>query len=193
VRVGILGGTFDPVHVGHLAAAVDVRHALGLDEVLLVVANDPWQKAGRAITAAEDRFALVEAAVDGVEGIAASRIEIDRGGTTYTADTLQLLRAERRDVELFLIVGADVADDLETWDRFEIVRELATLVVVNRPGETTPRALPGWRVAAVEIPALDVSSTDLRARAKDGRPLEYLVPTPAVRVMRERRLYRPQR
>jgi nicotinate-nucleotide adenylyltransferase len=191
VRLGILGGTFDPVHVGHLAAAVDVRHALSLDEVLLVVAREPWQKAERAMTPAEDRFAVVEAAVDGVEGITASRIEIDRGGTTYTADTLEWLTTHRAGDQLFLIIGADVADDLHTWERSETVRALATLVVVNRPGEQSSRPPSGWRTEQVTIPALAVSSTDLRDRARTGRPLDYLVPTPAMRVIRARGLYLP--
>ena len=189
-RLGILGGTFDPIHVGHLVAAVNVRHALRLDRVLLVVANVPWQKIGsRDVTPAEDRLAMCAAAVGDVEGIEASDVEIRRGGTSYTADTLTALAAEHPGAELFLVVGADVADDLDTWDRVEVVRDLATLVVVNRPGAPRADVGRGWRVEEVEIPNLDISSTDLRERARDGRPLDYLIPGAAVRCIRERGLY----
>jgi nicotinate-nucleotide adenylyltransferase len=186
----VFGGTFDPVHVGHLVAAVNVRYALDLDPVLLVVANVPWQKAGsRSITPALDRLAMVEAAVGGVPGVEASAIEIERGGPSYTADTLAQLAAANPSAELFCVVGADAADELETWERADEVAALATLVVVNRPGAAPPRPMPGWRFVEVEIPALEVSSTDLRARAADGRPLDYLVPDAAIHCIRRRSLY----
>jgi nicotinate-nucleotide adenylyltransferase len=189
-RIGVFGGTFDPIHIGHLVAAVNVRHALGLDRVLLVVANVPWQKAGqRVVTPADDRLAMVTAAVGDVPGIEASRMEIDRGGRSFTADTMTELAARHPDAELFCILGADAAATLSTWERVEEVRELATLAVVNRPGAAPPAGLDGWRVERVEVPALDISSTDLRARVADGRPLDYLVPEPAVRCIRERGLY----
>ncbi len=192
-RVGVLGGTFDPVHVGHLVAAVNARHALALDVVLLVVANEPWQKVGTGrVTPAPARLAMVRAAVDGVEGVEASDLEIVRGGTTYTADTLAELRAGEPDAELFLVVGADVADVLDTWVRVEEVRELAELVVVNRPGAAGPLQRlrdEGWTVSAVTIPALEISSSDLRARAADGRPLDFLVPPGAIRLLRDAGLY----
>src|SRR3954471_10021926 len=115
-RIGILGGTFDPVHVGHLVAAVNVRHALSLDRVLLVVANIPWQKVGsRAVTPAEDRYAMVAAAVGEVPGLEASRIEIDRGGHSYSADTLAEVAGAEAGAQLFLVIGADVAGELATW------------------------------------------------------------------------------
>lgn len=189
-RIGILGGTFDPIHVGHLVAAVNVRYSLALDRLLLVVANVPWQKAGlRSITPAEDRYALVAAAVGDVEGVEASRIEIDRGGPSYTVDTVEEVARQFPSASLFCVVGADVADELGTWERSEVIAELATLVVVNRPGSVRTAALDGWRVEEVEVPALEVSSTDLRARAADGRPLDYLVPKEAVRCIRARGLY----
>ena len=188
-RLGVFGGTFDPVHVGHLAAAVNARHALDLDRVLLVVANQPWQKHARAVTPAADRFDVVEAAVTGVDGIEASPVEVERGGPSYTADTLEELSAGHRGAELFLVIGADVADDLDSWERVDAVRELATLVVVNRPGVRPTKPLSGWKAVSVEIPALDISSTDLRARAANGRPLDFLVPEPAVRLIRQRGLY----
>jgi nicotinate-nucleotide adenylyltransferase len=190
MRIGIFGGTFDPIHVGHLVAAVNVRHALALDRLLLVVANQPWQKEGlRSITPAEDRFAMVEAAVGDVPGLEASRIEIDRGGVSYTADTVEAFASENVAASLFTVVGADVADALDSWERVELIARLSTLVVVNRPGSTRTAGLEGWRVVEVEIPALEVSSTDLRNRARDGRPLDYLVPDGAVRVIRARDLY----
>ena len=190
MRLGVFGGTFDPVHVGHLVAAVNVRHALELDRVLLVVAGEPWQKVGtRPISPATDRLALVEAAVGDVDGLAASDLEIRRGGVSYTADTLTELRARHPGAELFLVVGGDVAASLDTWERVDVVRDLATLVVVNRPGTPTPTIEGAWRVESVEIPNLEISSSDLRARAADGRPLDYLVPEAAVRCIRERGLY----
>jgi nicotinate-nucleotide adenylyltransferase len=191
-RVGIFGGTFDPIHVGHLVAAVNAKHALELDRVLLVVANIPWQKAGdRPVSSAGDRLALVEAAVGDVPGLEASRIEIDRGGESYTADTLQQLSAEQPDDELFLIVGWDAAGDLATWERHDEIQRLATLVIVNRPGAGHPIGLDdaGWRVVEVPVPNLEISSTDLRARATEGRPLDYLVPEAAVRCIRSRGMY----
>lgn len=188
MKLGVLGGTFDPVHIGHLSAAVEVRHALALDRVLLVVANVPWQKAGdRPLTPAEDRFAAVAAAVDGLEGVEASRLELDRGGDSYTVDTLETLRAEGHD--LFMIVGTDVAGTLSTWVRHEELPGLATLVVVERPGAPPCPDPAGWRVERVAVPRLDVSSSDLRARVGDGRPLDVLVPPGALRVIRERGLY----
>ena len=195
MRLGVLGGTFDPVHVGHLVAAVNVRHALRLDTVLLVVAGEPWQKVGtRPISPAADRLAVVDAAVGDVDGLEASDLEIRRGGVSYTADTLLHLRDEHgAGAELFLIVGGDVAESLDTWERIEVVRELATLVVVNRPGTRIPRLDDTWRVETVEIPNLEISSSDLRARAAEGRPLDYLVPEAAVRCIRDRGLYaRPE-
>lgn len=188
-RLGIFGGTFDPVHIGHLVAAVNARHALALDRVLLVVANLPWQKSDRRITAAEDRYAMVAAAVANAPGIEASRIEIDRGGESYTADTLEQLAAEDPFRELFLIVGADVGLLLSTWRRPEVVQRLATLVVVDRPGAAEPALEPGWRVERVAIPHLDVSGSDLRARVAAGLPIDWLVPEAAIACIRARDLY----
>jgi nicotinate-nucleotide adenylyltransferase len=189
-RIGLFGGTFDPVHVGHLVAAVNARHALRLDRVILMVANVPWQKVDqRTVTLAEQRFALVEAAVGDVPGLEAGHLEIDRGGESHTADTLEELAQLHPGADLFLIVGWDVADGLTTWDRWEEIQRMTTLVVVNRPGAGRPSGLDGWRVAEVTVPALDISSTDLRARAADGRPLDYLVPEAAVHCLRARGLY----
>jgi nicotinate-nucleotide adenylyltransferase len=190
-RIGVFGGTFDPPHVGHLVTAVDVRHELGLDRVLLVVANRPWQKAGsRAITPAVDRLAMVRAAVGDVESLEASSMEIDRGGDSYTADTLAELQDEQPDAELFVILGADAAAGLATWERADEVRALATLVVVDRPGSLSASVPDGWCWTHVEVPRLEVSSTELRHRVATGRPLDYLLPPGVVTCIRERRLYR---
>ncbi len=191
-RIGIFGGTFDPIHVGHLVAAVNARDALRLDRVIMMVANVPWQKAGqRAVSSAEDRLALVEASVGGVPGLEAGRAEIDRGGDSYTADTVAEMHGTRPDDDLFLIVGWDVAGELTTWERYDEIQRLATLVVVNRPGSGRPAALEqaGWRVAEVTVPNLEISSTDLRARAAEGRPLDYLIPEAGVRSIMSRGMY----
>ncbi|HEY8545715.1 MAG TPA: nicotinate-nucleotide adenylyltransferase [Acidimicrobiales bacterium] len=190
-RLGIFGGTFDPPHVGHLVTAVNVRHELRLDRVLLVVSGQPWQKIGtRVISDAEDRFAMVEAAVGDVEGIEASRIEVDRPGMSYTADTLAELAATTPAPELFVILGADAAAGIMTWERVEEVRELATIVVVDRPGTRDVEAPPGWSWVHVEVPRLEVSSTDLRARVVDGRPLDYLLTPEVIDCIEARGLYR---
>ena len=189
-RLGVFGGTFEPVHNGHLVAALAARHVLALDRVLMVPAREPWQKQDRALTPADDRWAMLEAAVDGIDGLEVSRVELDRSGPSFTADTLEELARGDPDATLFLIVGADAARDLPTWDRPEVIRELAVLVVVSRVGVGEAGAPgPGWRTEVVPIPALDISSTDLRRRAAAGEPLEGLMPLAAVRCLRERGLY----
>lgn len=189
-RIGLFGGTFDPPHVGHLVTAVNVRHALDLDVVVLMVANVPWQKDGtRAITPALDRFAMVEAAVADVPGLVAGRAEIDHGGPSFTADTLALLSEQHPGATFFTIVGDDAAAGFESWHRYEEVAARSRLVVVDRPGEAVE--LPArFEWIHVEVPHLEVSSTDLRARAADGRPLDYLVTEPVLAVIAERGLYR---
>ncbi|MDQ3384823.1 MAG: nicotinate-nucleotide adenylyltransferase [Actinomycetota bacterium] len=177
------------MHVGHLVTAVNVRHALELDRVLLVVANDPWQKAGAVRTAAEDRLAMVAAAVAGVDGLEACDLEVRRGGLSYTADTLADLAAQHPGAELHLILGSDAAGGLHTWERVGEVAALARLVVVVRPGAEAAQPPTGWQHVVVEVPRLDVSSTDLRARVADGRPLDWLVTDEVVQVIRERHLY----
>jgi nicotinate-nucleotide adenylyltransferase len=188
-RIGLFGGTFDPPHVGHLVTAVNVRHVLHLDVVLLMVANVPWQKeTSRAITPAPDRLAMVMAAVADVEGLEASGIELERGGPSFTADTLAALAERHPGAELFTIVGDDAAAGLPTWERFEEVARRSRLVVVDRPG--APVVLPaGFDWLRVEVPRLEVSSTDLRARFVDGRPLDFLVTPPVLEVIRRRGLY----
>jgi nicotinate-nucleotide adenylyltransferase len=189
-RCGVLGGTFDPPHIGHLLAAVNVRHALQLDELLLVVDNDPWQKTGgRPVTAAEDRLAMVQAAVAGLDRIVASDLELRRGGPSYTVDTLRDLGEQDPTGERFLVLGADAAGGLRTWERADELPSLATLVLVDRPGIECPPPPEGWPFVRVEIPRIEVSSTDLRARVVDGRPLDVLLPPGVVACIQERRLY----
>lgn len=188
-RIGLFGGTFDPPHVGHLVTAVNVRYALGLDDLILMVANVPWQKTGtREITDAEGRFAMVEAAVGDVEGLSAGRLELDREGPSYTADTLTELADLHPGAELYTVVGDDAAAKFTTWERYPEVAALSTLVVVDRPG--APVELPTeFEWVHVEVPHLDVSSTDLRARFADGRPLDYLLTEAVLDVIRDRNLY----
>ena len=189
-RIGLFGGTFDPPHVGHLVTAVNVLHALSLDLVILMVANVPWQKSLlRNISSAADRLAMVAAAVHEVPGLAAGQTEIIRGGESYTADTLASLAEEHPGAELFTVVGDDAAAGISTWERHEEVLQRSRMVVVDRPG--APVELPGhieW--IRVEVPHLEVSSTDLRERVRDGRPLEFLLTGPVLQIVRQRGLYR---
>ena len=190
LRIGLFGGTFDPPHVGHLVTAINVRHALDLDLVVLMVANVPWQKTDdRRITDAEYRYAMVAAAVADVPGLEAGRDEIDHGGPSYTADTLTTLAQNNPGATLFTIVGDDAAAGFETWERYEEVAKHSTLVVVDRPG--APVTLPErftWE--RVEVPRLDVSSTDLRRRFRDGRPADFLITDPVLAVIESLDLYR---
>ena len=187
-RLGVFGGTFDPVHAGHVVVATETQAQLGLDRVLLVVAGDPWQKRGRVVAAAADRLALASTAVEGIEGVEASAIEIERGEASVTADTLEALGAPGR--ELFLVLGADAVANMPTWRRLDETRHLATVVVVERAGDVHSEPPgPDWRVQRVSIPRLDVSSTDLRDRLREGRPIDGLVPPEVVREIHRRGLY----
>ena len=189
-RIGILGGTFDPPHVAHLALAVQARHQLELDRVLLVVANDPWQKHHmRAISPAVARLEMVSASLDGVCGIEASSVEIDRGGESYTVDTLASLSSP--DSELFLIVGSDIVSQLSTWHRWRDVAAACTLAVARRPGAPQIDVARPWRGIEIRLPVLDISSTELRAMVAEERPVDFLVPRGAIGIMMRHRLYRP--
>jgi nicotinate-nucleotide adenylyltransferase len=200
-RIGVFGGTFDPIHIAHVVSAVEARRALSLDRVVLVPAGDPWQKRGSVTAPAEDRLAMVEAAVSGIAGLEVSSIEVARDGPSYTHQTLEAMSAPGR--QLFLVVGADVAATMHSWVGIEQLPALATLVVVDRapdpegvlePAPARPpvdEALPeGWECVRLSIPRLDVSSTDLRARSARGWPLDGLVPPGVVRIITERGLYR---
>jgi nicotinate-nucleotide adenylyltransferase len=189
-RIGLLGGTFDPIHVAHLAVAIAAKHQLGLDRVLLMVANVPWQKAQqRHVSDAAARMAMVEAACLGYPGLEPSDLEISRGGNSYTADTLEQLVAPHR--EIFLIIGSDLVDDLTTWKRWEEIPPLCTLAVAHRPGEAERGELaPGWRSVTIRVPALEISSTELREMASEGRPIDFLVPANVIDVIVSKNLYR---
>jgi nicotinate-nucleotide adenylyltransferase len=186
-RIGVLGGTFDPVHIGHLVAAADVRARLDLDRVLLVPAGDPWQKRGQVLAGGDERVSMAALACEGVAGVEVSRVEVDRDGPSVTADTLEALAAPG--CELFLLLGADAAANMPTWRRLEDTRPLATVVVIERAGEHADPPGAGWRWEHVSIPRLDVSSSDLRARLAAGCPIDGLTPPAVVRFIVEHDLY----
>jgi nicotinate-nucleotide adenylyltransferase len=187
--VGLLGGTFDPPHVGHLWLASAVRDALQLDEVWLVPAGDPWQKsAARQIAPAAVRLEMVRAACTGLAGLVASPVEIGRDGPTYTVETLERLRDEEGLVRPWWILGADAAAGLTSWHRYADLQALCRLVVTDRPGsEPAPIELPH---TVLKIDALAVSSTTIRERVRQGQTIEVLCPGGVVSLIEERRLYR---
>lgn len=189
-RIGLLGGTFDPLHVAHLVVADQVLDQLGLDEVRLVVNHRPWQKeGGRTITPSDRRLEMVAAAVEPFDGLVASDVEICLGGPSYTVETLAALEKAEPDTEWLVIVGADAAAGLDTWHEAEKLRLEREFVVVNRPGEPDIDP-PGWRTRRVEIPSLAVSSTEIRALAAEGRSVRHLVPEPVIHRMDQWGLYR---
>ena len=191
-RIGVFGGTFDPPHVGHLVAAVNVAHQLDLEHVLFVVANLPWQKMGtRDISGEADRLAMVELAVDGRDDLSASAIEIQRGGASITADTLEDLAPVYPDHELVVILGSDAAAGVGTWKRGEDLKQLAHMAVVDRPGTTGNRPPEGFSFEVVPCPLMDISSSDIRARVRDDLPIDYMVPDAVREYIETRRLYRP--
>lgn len=188
MRIGLLGGTFDPPHLGHLVAAETAREALGLDEVRWLVAGRPWMKGEE--TAAHHRVAMVEAAVATHAAMAVDDREARRDGPTYTADTLAELTDEAPDVAWTFLLGADAAASLPDWHRVDDALPLADWAVVARPGVDWPRHGLADRLQQVEMPLIGVSSTDLRARAAHGRSLRYLVPDPVLDHIHRHRLYR---
>jgi nicotinate-nucleotide adenylyltransferase len=192
LRLGLFGGTFDPPHLAHLVVATHVRHALALDEVVLMVANEPYQKtAGRDVTSAATRLEMVQAAVQGVDGLQAGDDEIRRGGVTYTIDTVEHLRSQVADVEIFLIIGEDAARSFDTWHRYEELAQLSNLVVVNRSSSGTALTSPAGttRCTHVTIPSMDISSSDVRRRVRDGECIDFLVRRPVRRVIEKSNLY----
>ncbi len=194
VRIGILGGTFDPPHVGHVAAARAAVERLGLDRLLLVVANDPWLKSGqRAISAAEDRYALTEALAGEIPRAEASRLEIDRGGPSYSVDTAEAILASAHPAEIFLVVGSDLVPELGSWHRPDDLARLVTLAVVSRPGDAATLVPPGWRVARVDGPQVDVSSSQVRDLLAAGGSVDALVPGSVIRCIRRRGMYAVRR
>jgi nicotinate-nucleotide adenylyltransferase len=186
-----MGGTFDPIHHGHLVAASEVAVLFGLDEVVFVPTGQPWQKSGRMVSPAEDRYLMTVIATASNPRFSVSRVDIDRGGPTYTIDTLTDLHAQRPDAELFFITGADALDHIMTWRDSERCFDLAHFIGVTRPGYTLADShLPDGRVSLVEIPALAISSSDCRDRVGRGMPVWYLVPDGVVQYIQKRGLYR---
>ncbi|MBL1067803.1 nicotinate-nucleotide adenylyltransferase [Streptomyces sp. 7-21] len=190
-RLGVMGGTFDPIHHGHLVAASEVAARFQLDEVIFVPTGQPWQKSHRMVSPAEDRYLMTVIATASNPQFSVSRIDIDRGGKTYTIDTLRDLRAEHGDADLFFITGADALAQILSWRDAEELFSLAHFIGVTRPGHVlADPGLPNGRVSLVEVPALAISSTDCRKRVARGDPVWYLVPDGVVRYINKRALYR---
>jgi nicotinate-nucleotide adenylyltransferase len=192
MRVGVMGGTFDPIHHGHLVAASEVADSFGLDEVVFVPTGEPWQKSDVTVSPAEERYLMTVIATASNPRFTVSRVDIDRGGPTYTVDTLrdlQLLYGE--EVELFFITGADALGKILSWKDAAALFDLAHFVGVTRPGfDLTAEHLPAGRVSLVQVPAMAISSTDCRRRVEAGKPVWYLVPDGVVQYIAKRGLYR---
>ncbi len=190
-RIGIMGGTFDPIHHGHLVAASEVADRFGLDEVIFVPTGQPWQKVDEPVSSAEDRYLMTVIATASNPRFQVSRVDIDRGGPTYTVDTLQDLHDEYGPkVQLFFITGADALERILSWKEVDRMFELAHFIGVTRPGfELSAKHLPADTVSLVQVPAMAISSTDCRARVARGEPVWYLVPDGVVQYIAKRRLY----
>lgn len=184
-----MGGTFDPPHIGHLVCADEARWAIGLDRVWFVPAGEPWHKKRDDVSDPQVRLDLVTAAVADDPWFKASSIDVDRDGPTYTYDTLSAARRMLPDAELFFITGADALATIMEWDRADELFELATFVGASRAG-AKPVLIEGRPFEALEIPALSISSTDIRLRVREGRPWRYLVPEPVADEISRRGLYR---
>ncbi|HVQ19175.1 MAG TPA: nicotinate-nucleotide adenylyltransferase [Actinomycetes bacterium] len=190
-RVGVMGGTFDPIHHGHLVAASEVASLFALDEVIFAPTGMPWQKVDRIVTPAEDRYLMAVIATAANPRFSVSRVDVDRTGPTYTIDTLRDLRAGMDDdVELHFITGADALSQIFTWRNVDELFALAHFVGVTRPGHSlTNPGLPDEHVSLMEVPALAISSTDVRERIMSHRPVWYLVPDGVVQYIGKRNLY----
>jgi nicotinate-nucleotide adenylyltransferase len=189
-RIGVMGGTFDPIHHGHLVAASEVAHIFGLDDVIFVPTGQPYQKGTRQVSPAEDRYLMTVIATASNPRFGVSRVDIDRPGATYTIDTLRELRETNPGAELFFITGADALAEILTWHDVDELFTLAHFVGCTRPGHRLSGAgLPDGKVSLVEIPALAISSTECRARVEAGEPVWYLVPDGVVQYIAKRKLY----
>lgn len=191
MRIGVMGGTFDPIHLGHLVAASEVAHRFALAEVVFVPTGQPWQKQHRQVSPAEDRYLMTVIATAADPRFSVSRVDIDRPGPTYTADTLRDLHAHYGpSTQLYFITGADALSDILSWQRTDEVLDHAHLVGVTRPGHvlTDPGIAPG-RVTLVEVPALAISSSDCRRRIVSGEPVRYLIPPGVQAYIAKRELY----
>nr|WP_277604007.1 nicotinate-nucleotide adenylyltransferase [Agrococcus sp. ARC_14] len=190
-RLGIMGGTFDPIHHGHLVAASEVAQHFELDEVVFVPTGEPYQK--RDVSLSEDRYLMTVVATASNPRFKVSRVDVDRDGPTYTIDTLRDLRALHPDADLFFITGADAFASIVEWKDLEELWQLAHFVAVTRPGHQLEMSgYPKERVSLLEIPALAISSTDCRARVRAGYPVWYLVPDGVVQYISKHDLYRRQ-
>ncbi|PPF79850.1 nicotinate-nucleotide adenylyltransferase [Rathayibacter rathayi] len=188
-RIGVMGGTFDPIHHGHLVAASEVAQSFDLDEVVFVPTGQPWHK--KTVTSAEHRYLMTVIATASNPSFTVSRVDIDRVGTTYTIDTLRDIHAAHPDAELFFITGADAVAQILSWKDYDELWELAHFVAVSRPGHVlNVSGLPAQDVSLLEIPALAISSTDCRRRVNRGHPVWYLVPDGVVQYISKHHLYR---
>lgn len=188
-RIGVMGGTFDPIHHGHLVAASEVANSFDLDEVVFVPTGEPWHKDG--VSASEHRYLMTVVATASNPTFTVSRVDIDRAGVTYTTDTLRDLRAERPDADLFFITGADAVAQILAWKDHQELWDLAHFVAVSRPGHVlSTDGLPEAKVSQLEVPALAISSTDCRERIRHDRPVWYLVPDGVVQYINKHHLYR---
>ena len=188
-RIGVMGGTFDPIHHGHLVAASEVAESCGLDEVVFVPTGEPWQK--QDVTISEHRYLMTVIATASNPRFTVSRVDIDRNGPTYTIDTLRDLKAQRPDAEFYFITGADAVAQILSWRDHDELWGLAHFVAVSRPGHVLSTAgLPSEDVSQLEIPALAISSTDCRNRVRKGHPVWYLVPDGVVQYIAKHHLYR---
>ena len=195
LRLGVMGGTFDPIHHGHLVAASEVQARFDLDEVMFVPTGQPWQKSDRQVSQAEDRYLMTTIATASNPRFSVSRVDIERPGDTYTVDTLRDIRAQRGDsVDLFFITGADALSQILTWRGAEELFDLAHFVGVSRAGvplgDRDIAHLPAGKVDLLEVPALSISSTACRSRVAEGLPIWYLVPDGIVQYIAKRGLYR---
>ena len=190
--MGIMGGTFDPIHHGHLVAASEVADRFGLDQVVFVPTGDPWQKSGSAVSSPEDRYLMTVIATASNPRFTVSRVDVDRVGPTYTVDTLRDLRQRYGpSAELFFITGADALNKILSWKDARDLFRLAHFVGVTRPGfELDASHLPADSVSLVQVPAMAISSTDCRRRVESGKPVWYLVPDGVVQYIAKRGLYR---
>jgi nicotinate-nucleotide adenylyltransferase len=190
-RLGVMGGTFDPIHHGHLLTAEEAAVQFGLDEVVFVPTGQPWMKEERDVSSPEHRYLMTVIATASNPRFTVSRVDIERGGVTYTVDTLRDLKDARPGAELFFITGADAIEQILTWKDAEELFTMAQFVAVTRPEHTlSVEGLPVDRVDVVEVPALAISSTDVRARARAGQPVWYLVPDGVVQYIAKHQLYR---
>jgi nicotinate-nucleotide adenylyltransferase len=175
-RLGVMGGTFDPIHVGHLVTAEEALHQFGLDEVVFVPTGRPWMKEHEVVASGEDRYRMTEIGIAAEPRFSVSRIEVERGGSTYTVDTLRAMRADDPDVELSFVTGADAMLEIMDWKDASSLFDFAHFIAATRPGYDIAPFARHPDVSVMHVPALAISSTDIRLRVREGRPIRFLVP-----------------